>query len=423
VNLVFVNGAPLDDSTFASHVSQYLSALKEKRPAWKVHFVTIVHRRLAHASLVNILCSEIEKITDSKSYSFVEKTPLKGLKGIARGLGQTLSDLFRKENIRGEALLQINSYLMTYAAVRWVLETETEQRAPAKLFVHSDLKGYLPPEVKCYESGFYPLRLVRSLVAEKMENFFIRRCDTLSCVSQPFKDLMSKKYHYPSERIIVIPSCVDDRLFHFGPETRNQIREKLGWKDKLVVAYSGSMRRWQLPETMVAFMRLLYKSDNNVAFLIITRDKERFVRVLSEGDNKLPFHIVSLEAREVGRYLQAADIGLLLRKADIVNEVASPTKFAEYLRCGLSVVATKGIGDISPLIEQLRLGYLCTLEQKSLEAAIKSILRDRETLLSEAQKKHCSDAGFQHFSWRAGILDRLISFFEKHYSDRVGELK
>ena len=41
-----------------------------------------------------------------------------------------------------------------------------------------------------------------------------------------------------------------------------------------------------------------------------------------------------------------------------MNWVASPTKIPEYLRCGLALVATRGIGQTDTLIEKHHCGWL-----------------------------------------------------------------
>ena len=40
----------------------------------------------------------------------------------------------------------------------------------------------------------------------------------------------------------------------------------------------------------------------------------------------------------VPRYLNAADWGLIFRTSESINEVATPTKIAEYFGCGLRVI-------------------------------------------------------------------------------------
>ena len=50
--------------------------------------------------------------------------------------------------------------------------------------------------------------------------------------------------------------------------------------------------------------------------------------------------------------LCASDVGILLRENNLVNNVASPGKFAEYLMCGLPVIMGSGIGDYSELMQE-----------------------------------------------------------------------
>ncbi|HRN37811.1 MAG TPA: hypothetical protein PLL18_12975, partial [Flavobacteriales bacterium] len=54
--------------------------------------------------------------------------------------------------------------------------------------------------------------------------------------------------------------------------------------------------------------------------------------------------------------LVGCDHALLIREDAITNRVASPTKFAEYLACGLPVVISPYIGDFSGEVDRERLG-------------------------------------------------------------------
>jgi glycosyltransferase involved in cell wall biosynthesis len=53
-----------------------------------------------------------------------------------------------------------------------------------------------------------------------------------------------------------------------------------------------------------------------------------------------------------------ADFGMLFRKDEIVNRVASPTKFSEYALCGLPVLISDNIGDFSNFIKETGFGYV-----------------------------------------------------------------
>ena len=49
--------------------------------------------------------------------------------------------------------------------------------------------------------------------------------------------------------------------------------------------------------------------------------------------------------------LAACDYGILIRENTVTNQVASPTKFAEYLASGLPVIISPNLGDYSAFVE------------------------------------------------------------------------
>ena len=64
---------------------------------------------------------------------------------------------------------------------------------------------------------------------------------------------------------------------------------------------------------------------------------------------------------EVSDYLNAADIGIIIRNNDIVNNVASPIKFSEYISCGLPVISNKSVDIITQMLENNKCGSLISL--------------------------------------------------------------
>ena len=56
---------------------------------------------------------------------------------------------------------------------------------------------------------------------------------------------------------------------------------------------------------------------------------------------------------EMNEYMNAADFGILLRKIDPINKVASPVKFAEYSLAGLVVLATDAVDQVTTIGKSL----------------------------------------------------------------------
>ncbi len=57
-------------------------------------------------------------------------------------------------------------------------------------------------------------------------------------------------------------------------------------------------------------------------------------------------------------FLMASDMGVLLRERDPLNEVAAPTKFAEYVMTGLPVLISEYVGDYSNFVAENNLGLV-----------------------------------------------------------------
>ena len=59
---------------------------------------------------------------------------------------------------------------------------------------------------------------------------------------------------------------------------------------------------------------------------------------------------------EVTEILAACDYGILIRENTVTNQVASPTKFAEYLASGLPVIISANLGDYSGFVVEHKCG-------------------------------------------------------------------
>ena len=53
----------------------------------------------------------------------------------------------------------------------------------------------------------------------------------------------------------------------------------------------------------------------------------------------------SVKQNEVNDYLNAADYAMMIRKKDLTNKTASPTKFSEYCLAGLNVITNSSVID------------------------------------------------------------------------------
>jgi glycosyltransferase involved in cell wall biosynthesis len=156
---------------------------------------------------------------------------------------------------------------------------------------------------------------------------------------------------------------------------RESIRQRLGLSGRFIVAFSGSAQRWQMLERSARVFQLIKRLRPNAHFLGLCLDVAHMRSVLeSSGIDQKDATVLSVPHAQVARHLAAADLGLLLRDCSIVNAVASPVKFAEYLASGVPVAISDGLGDYSSLVEQRQIGVV--LPGDSAEDSLAGRLRD-----------------------------------------------
>jgi glycosyltransferase involved in cell wall biosynthesis len=158
----------------------------------------------------------------------------------------------------------------------------------------------------------------------------------------------------------VVPCCADLRLFRFDQLERERLRAELGIDDRFVIVYSGSIDGWYLTEKMADFFRSVKRNNSGAYFLWLTRgNHERVNEVMTTRDLvETDYKILSLDPASIPAYLSASDAGLAFIKPCFSKMASSPTKYAEYLACGLPLIINSGIGDSDSLIRDENVGAL-----------------------------------------------------------------
>jgi len=154
-----------------------------------------------------------------------------------------------------------------------------------------------------------------------------------------------------AERVRRVPCCVT--RVAYSADARARVRRELGVEHKLVLAYVGTITRYQhVEDGLLPFFAAAFASTADVHLLALTSDEVRMAALLSA----LPVPRSSWTVRRVPQsrvpeYLCAADAGVLLREATRMNRVSMPVKFGEYLSCGVPVIASRVGGWIDELVD------------------------------------------------------------------------
>lgn len=165
----------------------------------------------------------------------------------------------------------------------------------------------------------------------------------ISVVSSSLKEYLIQKTSIDPGKIYITP-CLAGRNFRFNEKIRNETRALLGVSNsvKLLVFSSGGSAGWQNSKAILELI-----SDE---YLILNLSKDEINR---EGvlNHFVPYN-------KVHEYLNAADAAVILREDNIVNKVACPVKFCEYVCCGLPVITNDSVDDIKNYIRGKKTGVV-----------------------------------------------------------------
>jgi glycosyltransferase involved in cell wall biosynthesis len=281
------------------------------------------------------------------------------------------------------------------------LARKLSRHKPKLLF---DIRGFFPEEYT--DAGLWPEGGLMYKTAKLIERWLLRESDAFVVLTEKARKILFPEteadYVEPAltqggragERILptrpryhdrlgrpleVIPCCVDVGRFSGGNGvTRETVRRELGVTGRRVIVYVGSFGGWYLTSEMLNFFVSARDYDSKTLVMILTaRNKDAVADKLREkGFKDGDFIVESVEPAEVPRYLHATDLAVSFIKACYSKQSSSPTKIAEYLACGLPVVANRGVGDVDELIGDNPIGTLVEdFSAESYRSAMVSIER------------------------------------------------
>ena len=197
---------------------------------------------------------------------------------------------------------------------------------------------------------------------------------------------------------------------------RNKARCKLGVNNRKVVVYLGGASSWQQPELMVDTFSHLHRKLSVAYFLVITNEVAVFQRLLKKKSLPTSSYVVlNLPHHEVAAHAIAGDVGLLLREDNLINRVASPTKFAEYLQLGIPVLLTNVIEDYAQIVLKYGIGRVCKAKTgpEGIAEELESLLQDPGQG-SQALMERCQRVVEDHLSF-----DSILSTYRCIYTGEV----
>lgn len=125
--------------------------------------------------------------------------------------------------------------------------------------------------------------------------------------------------------------------------------------------YIGGLSVWQCFEDTLKLYAKIRTHDS--IFHIITLDVEtarnKVINIIGDDNN---IEIYGIKDRtKIPLILNKFQYGFLIRKRDVVNMVAAPIKFLEYLSCGVNVIMTDAVPSYAKLVKDNHVGTVVDL--------------------------------------------------------------
>ena len=195
------------------------------------------------------------------------------------------------------------------------------------------------------------------LVARTAERLVLESSDHIFVVSQALRQYMTE-LGVSGEKVSVIPNAADPHLF--GPLLEpSKIRHTLGWDDRFVIGFVGSMKPWHGVDVLLHAMRMLGGSNSPFRLLLVGSGPELDnlrARSAEMGLTDVVHMSGSIPHQQVPDYLRAMDVAVAPYTPD-ADEYFSPVKLFEYMAMALPVIAAR-LGQVSEVIEPERTGWL-----------------------------------------------------------------
>ncbi|MFS0821478.1 glycosyltransferase [Bacillus sp. 1P02SD] len=225
-----------------------------------------------------------------------------------------------------------------------------------------------------FKPGFYN-EIINNLEIQIInQGQYMRDSNYIFCVTNHLKKNICNKFPEVKGKIGVLPTGVDSEKFYFDGILRGRIRVELGLEDRFIIIFTGNIfYSWQnIHRTLEVFKIIKTLKPNAFLILLIKKDDIPLAKEFIKKVNINPKDILlrNVSNNQVNAFLNAADLGILLRHDHLMNKVASPGKIGEYAVSGLPILATRPSTIFAEKLSDI--GQMILIENMDSDEEIKS---------------------------------------------------
>lgn len=240
-------------------------------------------------------------------------------------------------------------------------------------------------------------RLVRNSLAHKILRWVERRLlqDAAHIVSLTEAAVGYLVTHNPdldADKFTVIPTCVDLTRF---------TESKAATSREITIGTMGTViGGWYKLDWFFRTLQLSAAVFNQPSFKVITKDDHEKLTTMAGEYGLGNITVKSSLPAEIQDNIQNITFAILYFTPGVSKIGSAPTRMAEFLACGIPVLANRGVGDMADLVAQYGIGVVV---EDGSEAAIAAALKQMQDLLTDPDyPQRCKNAAVQLFSADVG---------------------
>lgn len=196
---------------------------------------------------------------------------------------------------------------------------------------------------------------LRKWVLQLIDAYTLRKVAGVIYVSDAMKEYYEKKYGVKTKSIVV--PCLSEFA-----NTKIENVERI--PNSFV--YIGGLSVWQcFDEILKLYAKIrTYKSVFHIITLNTEAARKKVIDIIGDDKNIEIYGIT--DRTQIPGTLNKFEYGFLIRKNDVVNQVAAPIKFLEYLSCGVNVIMTDAVPSYAKLVKENNVGTVVDMNAENI---------------------------------------------------------
>jgi hypothetical protein len=195
--------------------------------------------------------------------------------------------------------------------------------------------------------------------AEQLERNAVLKSDYRVACSEQLVQHWRKSYGFNEGRVIVVPGTLaSDTTLHLPDKgLLHESRSLQGFKEQdILLVCSGIGRGPKHGQVLDEWLVRMMDSDPRLKIIFVTEHDVTGLKVMV----KYPARIKQENPRssKLAKLLATGDYGVMLRDDSLANAVASPPQVGEYLTCGLPVIISPALGDLTAFVVDNQCGMV-----------------------------------------------------------------